>query len=52
MYPLEHPLITPRLRLEPVTARLAWAARNPSAAGGWIEVLPVGGAYFAPPAAR
>jgi len=31
---------------------LEWAARNPSAAGGWIEVLPVGGAYFAPPAAR
>jgi ribosomal-protein-alanine N-acetyltransferase len=28
MYPLEHPLITPRLRIEPVTARLAWAARK------------------------
>ncbi len=29
-------------------AALEWAARNPSAAQGAIEVLPLGGAYFAP----
>lgn len=28
---------------------LEWAARNPSAAGGRVEVMPVGAAYFAPP---
>ena len=28
MIALEHPLITPRLRLEPVTARLVAAARQ------------------------
>ncbi|HET7537503.1 MAG TPA: YciI family protein [Candidatus Didemnitutus sp.] len=28
-------------------AALEWAARNPSAAQGAVEVLPLGGAYFA-----
>jgi hypothetical protein len=28
-------------------AALGWAARNPAAAIGKVEVLPVGGAYFA-----
>jgi hypothetical protein len=31
---------------------LEWAARNPSAANGKIEVLPVGGSYFASSTAR
>jgi hypothetical protein len=31
---------------------LEWAARNPSAAAGSIEVLPLGGAYFANPAVK
>lgn len=31
---------------------LQWAARNPAAAHGSVEVLPVGGAYFAPAASR
>jgi hypothetical protein len=31
---------------------LEWAARNPSAATGSIEVLPLGGAYFAASNAR
>lgn len=33
-------------------AALEWAARNPSAAVGSIEVLPLGGAYFGAGAAR
>jgi hypothetical protein len=33
-------------------AALEWAARNPSAAHGRVEVMPVGGAYFAPNAAH
>lgn len=33
-------------------AALEWAARNPSAALGSIEVLPLGGAYFAAQATK
>jgi hypothetical protein len=33
-------------------AALEWAARNPSAALGSIEVLPLGGSYFAAAGAR
>lgn len=33
-------------------AALEWAARHPAAAQGAIEVLPVGGAYFAASATR
>ena len=32
MFPLDHPLLTPRLRLEPVTAAMAEAAREGQAA--------------------
>lgn len=31
-------------------AALEWAARNPAASTGSIEVLPLGGAYFSPQA--
>lgn len=33
-------------------AALEWAARHPSAAVGSIEVLPLGGSYFAPSAGK